>query len=166
MLHRLRRLGLLVLSLLALARPAAATLQKGQPAPPIQVVTTSGQHVSLANYRGYVLILDFFATWCVPCRDSIPHLIGLNGRYGNQGLQILGMSVDEDSGDVKHFIAEKRINYPVAVTSEDLQADYGLRSVPTNVVINKKGIVVEKFSGYNEQIGRNIEALVKKLLTE
>jgi thiol-disulfide isomerase/thioredoxin len=164
---RLRTMCLLALLLLALASPAAAVLQKGQAAPPIQVVTTSGQRVSLTNYRGHVLIMDFFATWCVPCRESIPHLIGLNSRYAGQGLQILGMSVD-DEGDkeVKAFVVDKRINYPVALVNEDVQADYGLRSVPTIFVISKKGIVAEKFMGYNEQIGRNIETLVKKLLAE
>jgi peroxiredoxin len=160
-------LSLLVLLLLGMARPSAAILQKGQPAPPIQVVTTSGQHVSLANYRGHVLVMDFFATWCVPCRESIPHLLGLNRKFGAQGLQILGMSVD-DEGDkeVKSFIAEKRISYPVALANEDIQADYGLRSVPTIYVINKKGVVAEKYMGYNDQIAKNMEALIKKLLAE
>ena len=146
---------------------ALAILQKGQSAPPIKVVTTSAQQVTLANYKGYVLIMDFFATWCAPCRESIPHLTDLNRKYGKQGLQILGMSVD-DGGEkaVKEFIIDKKINYPVALANEDLQADYGLRSVPTIFVINKKGIVVEKYHGFSEAMGRSMEALIKKLLAE
>ena len=163
----IRRFCTAAFLVLALAQPAAAVLQKGQPAPPIKVVSTSGQQISLANYKGYVLVLDFFASWCHPCRESIPHLMELNRKYGKQGLQILGMSVDEEVGrELKNFIAEQKFTYPVALANEELQAEYGLRSVPTLFVINKKGIVVEKFSGYNEQIGRNIEALVKKLLAE
>ncbi|HEY6837612.1 MAG TPA: TlpA disulfide reductase family protein [Geobacteraceae bacterium] len=152
---------------LALAQPAAAVLQKGQPAPPIKVVSTSGQQISLANYKGYVLVMDFFASWCHPCRESIPHLLELNRKYGKQGLQILGMSVDEEVGrELKNFIAEQKFTYPVALANEDLQADYGLRSVPTLFVINKKGIVAEKFQGFNDETKRSMEALIKKLLAE
>lgn len=152
---------------LATASPALAILQKGQPAPPINVVTTSGQPVSLANYKGHVLILDFFATWCYPCKEAIPHLLNLNRKYGKQGLQILGMSVDDGSDKaVKSFIAEKKINYPVTIVNEDLQTDYGLRSVPTIFVISKKGIVAEKFQGYSEDVGRSLENTVKRLLAE
>lgn len=168
---KLRRIGfyafLLFVSVALPALPAAAALQKGQPAPPINVTTTSGQPVSLANYRGHVLVLDFFATWCYPCREAIPHLLNLNRKYGKQGLQILGMSVDDGSEkEVKSFIAERRINYPVTMVNEDLQADYGLRSVPTIFVINKKGIVAERFQGYSEEVGRSLENAVKRLLAE
>ena len=146
---------------------AHAILQKGDPAPPIKVTTTSGQPVTLANYRGYVLVMDFFATWCVPCRDSIPHLKEISRKFGKQGVHILGMSVDE-GGDkvVREFIVSKRLNYPVALTDEDLQTEYGLRSVPTIFIISKKGIVAERFQGFNEDIARKMDALIVKLLAE
>ena len=164
--HRLYPV-LSILMLLFLSAPAFAILQKGQTAPPLKVTTTTGQQVTLANYRGHVLVLDFFATWCAPCRESIPHMINLNRKYGRQGLQILGMSVDEGGEKaLKSFIAEKKINYPVALTDEDLQADYGLRSVPTLFVINKKGVVAEKFQGYSDEMGKSMEALIRKLLAE
>ena len=146
---------------------AAAILQKNEPAPPFTVTSTSGQKLSLAGLRGQVVVLDFFATWCVPCRESIPHITGLYRKYGKQGLRVVGMSADEGGdGEVKEFVRAKQIPYPVALADEDLQADYGLRSVPTIFVINKKGIVAEKFQGFNETIGRNMEALIRKLLAE
>ncbi len=162
------RYPVLTLFMLSLfATPAFAILQKGQPAPPISVVTTSGQPVTLANYKGYVLVLDFFATWCIPCRESIPHIINLNRKYGKQGLQVLGMSVDEDGDNaLKSFISEKKINYPVALTSEDLQADYGIRSVPTLFIINKKGVVAEKYQGYSDEVAKSMETTIKRLLAE
>jgi len=155
---------------LVLASPlsAYAILGKGEPAPPVKVVTTSAQNVTLANYKGYVLVMDFFATWCGPCRKSIPHLVALNGKYNKKGLQILGMSAD-DEGDkdaVKEFMADQKISYPVAMANEDLLADYGVRSLPTLFVINKKGIVVEKYQGFNDEIAGSMEALIKKLLAE
>ncbi|GFO54834.1 thioredoxin [Geomonas sp. Red276] len=160
-------LPLAVAGLLISIQPAAAILQKGDKAPQIKLSTTSGQAITLNNYRGYVLVMDFFATWCVPCRESIPHLIDLNRKYGRQGLQILGVSVDEGSDrEVKDFIAARRINYPVAMGGEDMQTDYGLRSIPTIYVINKRGMVAEKFQGYSDQTAKAIEDTVRRLLAE
>ncbi len=158
--------ALLLALLLALPVPALAVPQKGKPAPPFKAVTTSGQQITLANYKGYVLIMDFFATWCRPCQLTIPHLIELNRKFGRQGLQVLGMSVGDDEASVREFIAEKKINYPVAVTDEDLQTDYGLRSIPVMYVVNKKGIIVETFRGYNDETEKKMEALIRKLLAE
>lgn len=145
---------------------AHAILQKGDPAPPVKVTTTSGQQVTLANYQGRVLVMDFFATWCVPCRDSIPHLKEITRRFGNQGVHVLGMSVDEGEKVLKEFAATKRLNYPVALTDEDLQTEYGLRSVPTIFIISKKGVVAERFQGFNDDIARKMDALIVKLLAE
>jgi peroxiredoxin len=163
----LKILPLAVAGLLLSTQPAAAILQKGDKAPAIKLVTTSGQPVSLANYKGYVLVMDFFATWCIPCKESIPHLNSLNRKYGKQGLQVLGVSVDEGGErEVKNFIAERKISYPVAVAGEDLQTEYGLRSIPTIFVINKKGIVAERFQGYSDLTGRAMEETIKRLLAE
>lgn len=153
--------------MLAVAAPSFAIPQKGQPAPPIKVVSTSGQQISLANYKGYVLVIDFFATWCPPCREVVPHLNGLSRKYGKQGLQILGLSLDDgDEEAVKDFIASKRVVYPVALAGQDVQADYGLRSLPTAYVIDKRGNVADRFMGGSEATLRNMEALIKKLLAE
>ncbi|GFO68835.1 thioredoxin [Geomonas limicola] len=168
-LHRfvLRVLPLAVAGLLLSTQPAAAILQKGDKAPAIKLTTTSGQPVTLNNYRGYVLVMDFFATWCIPCKESIPHLNALNKKFGKQGLQILGVSVDEGAErDVKTFIADRKISYPVAIAGEDLQTEYGLRSIPTVYLINKKGMVAEKFQGYSDQTGHAMEEAIKRLLAE
>lgn len=158
---------LAVLAILLLPAAALAIPQKGEPAPPFKAVTTSGQQVTLNNYKGRVLVLDFFASWCPPCRASIPHLVNLNRKYGKQGLQILGMSVDEDGeAAVRKFVAEKGINYPVAVVDSEIQGDYGIRSIPTMYLVNKKGVIVEKFMGFTDETGRAMEAAIKRLLTE
>lgn len=139
----------------------------GQPAPPFKVITTSGQQVTLENYRGYVLVLDFFATWCQPCRESVPHLIEMNRQYGKQGLQILGLGADEDGEKlVKAFASDLKITYPVAVAGETVLTDYGVRSVPVMMVIDRKGKIAEIFRGANDEIKRSAEKLIKKLLAE
>ena len=163
----LKVLLLAVAGLLLFTQPAAAILQKGDKAPAIKLTTTSGQPVTLSNYKGYVLVMDFFATWCIPCKESIPHMNSLNRKFGKQGLQILGVSVDEGGErEVKDFIADRKISYPVAVAGEDLQTDYGLRSIPTIYLINKKGIVAEKYQGFSDQTGRAMEDAIKRLLAE
>ena len=163
----LKTFPLAIAGLLLFTQPAAAILQKGEPAPPIKLVTTSGQPITLNNYKGYVLVMDFFATWCIPCKESIPHLNALKQKYGKQGLQVLGVSVDEGSdSEVRSFIAERRISYPVAIADEDMQTDYGLRSIPTVYVISKRGIVADKFQGYSDQTARAMEETIKRLLAE
>ncbi|HEY3309421.1 MAG TPA: TlpA disulfide reductase family protein [Desulfuromonadaceae bacterium] len=144
-----------------------AGLRVGQVAPNFKVITTSGQSVSLDNYRGYVLIMDFFTTWCPPCKAGIPHLVEMNRKYGKQGLQILGQSMDEDGERaIKSFSDEYKISYPVALTPEQIQVDYGIISVPVVFVIDKKGKVAEIYRGFSDEIGRSMDNLVKKLLAE
>jgi len=154
-------------AILLLPAMAFAVPQKGEPAPQFKVATTSGQQVTLNNYKGHVLVLDFFATWCPPCKASIPHLVSLNKKYGKQGLQILGMSVDDDGESVlKRFISEKGINYPVALVDSEIQGDYGIRSIPTMYLVNKKGIIVDKYMGFSDETGRAMETAIKRLLAE
>lgn len=167
--EKIRNISAAVAMTLLLAFPLSvhAVAIKGASAPPINVWSTSGQNITLANYKGRVLVMDFFATWCAPCRLSIPHLIDLNNRYNKQGLQILGLSLDEGSDKiVKAFIADKKINYPVAMANEEIYDDYGLRSLPTLFVVNKKGVIVEKYNGFNDEVAKSLEALIKKLLAE
>lgn len=151
---------------LILPQASFAIPEKGQPAPPFQVVTTSGQKVSLTNYRGYVLIIEFFATYCGGCKESIPHLINLQKQYGKQGLQVLGFEIGEGHSldDVKSFIAKRKISFPVAMVDMEVAYDtYGIRSMPSLLVINKKGVLVENFNFFDEKI---MEKTVRKLVAE
>jgi len=144
-----------------------ATPRSGQAAPNFKVSTIAGQQVSLDSYRGRVLVLDFWATWCQPCRLSIPHLVELDRKYGKQGLQVLGMSADEDGErEVKAFADKNRMSYPIALAGETTLTDYGVRSVPVMFVIDKKGRVAEVFRGFSDEVARSSEQLIKKLLAE
>lgn len=155
--------------MLCVALPSSllAAPRIGQSAPAFKAVTTSGQPISIENYRGHVLILDFFATWCQPCRFSIPHLVELNKKFGRQGLQVLGMNADEQGEKLlSTFISEQHISYPVALAGDPMLSDYGVRAVPVMYVIDKKGKIAEMYRGYNDEIARSSEQLVKKLLAE
>ena len=163
----LRVLALLVALIQFVPHIALAFPQKGEPAPPFKVTSTSGQQITVVNYRGNVLLLEFFATWCSPCRDSTAHLIKLNQKYGRQGLHVLGVSLDDDNEKaVREFIIANRINFPVAFAGEDMEADYAIRSVPTLYVVGKKGLIAERFTGYSEEVEKRLDQLLRKLLSE
>jgi peroxiredoxin len=154
-------------SFLSVPGPVDAAPRTGQTAPDFKVISTTGQTISQENYRGYVLILDFFATWCQPCRQSIPHLVEMNRKFGKQGLQILGLSVDEEGERaVKTFIDEFRVNYPLALAGDTTTSDFGVRSVPVMFLIDKKGKIVEVYRGYTDDRARSLEQSIKRLLAE
>ncbi len=160
---------MLLAMLLALPATSFALPKKGQPAPPFKVVTTSGQKLSLADYKGSVLVIEFFATWCGGCKDSIPHLTNLQKQFGKQGLQILGLDVGQGDSleQVKDFVAKKKISYPVAIAEEDtVYNDYGILRIPTLFIINKKGVLVEKLDGFNDDTRKILEAAVRRLVAE
>lgn len=168
-LSRFKRILLVTIaaSFLSAGGPVDAAPRPGQPAPNFKVVSTTGQTISQDNYRGHVLILDFFATWCQPCRRSIPHLVEMNHKYGKQGLQILGLSVDEEGERaVKTFADEFRVNYPLALAGDLITADFGVRSVPIMFLIDKKGKVVEVYRGSTDEVARAVEQSIKRLLAE
>ena len=165
----LRRILLFTIaaSFLSASGPVDAAHQAGQTVPNFSVVSTAGQKVSQDNYRGQVLILDFFATWCQPCRQSIPHLVEMNRKYGRQGLQILGLSVDEDGErTVKTFTDEFRVIYPVALAGDTTTVAFGVRSVPIMYLVDKKGKIAEVYRGFSSEIARSLEQSIKRLLAE
>ena len=163
------RMLLVILAASILSAPGSvdAAPQIGHPSPNFKVISTSGQTISQENYRDHVLILDFFATWCQPCRQSIPHLVEMNRKYGKQGLQVLGLSVDEEGERVvKTFTDEFRVNYPLALVGDSTTVDFGVRSVPIMYVIDKKGKIAEVYRGYSHEIARSLELTIKRLLAE
>jgi len=151
--------------ILLLPSIAAAAPRTGGRAPDFNATTISGQQVSLSSLAGSVVILDFFATWCAPCRSSTDHLVGLHQKYRENGLRIVGMSIDPPSDRIlRQHIAEKKIPYPVITTSEDVENDYAVRSLPLLCVIGKDGRVAAMFSGFNSEIAAAVDRLVGSLL--
>jgi thiol-disulfide isomerase/thioredoxin len=117
-------------------------------APEFKLDALDGKSLSLATARGKVVLLNFWATWCGPCRAEIPDLIALQQRYKDQ-LQIIGLTVDDDDAStIKQVVAEEHINYPVAMSSPEVRLQYGgISALPTSFVLNGQGRVVQKHEG-------------------
>ena len=111
---------------------------------------TEGRKVSLSQFKGKVIILDFWATWCVPCKAEIPGFIELQKKYGDRGLQIVGLSVDDSLPTAKKYAAEMKMNYPILLAegSDDVLKAYDpIPSIPVSVVIDRGGRIVSKHIG-------------------
>jgi thiol-disulfide isomerase/thioredoxin len=117
-------------------------------AKPFTVRTIDDREVSLESFRGKVAIVNFWATWCPPCRAEIPDLIALQDKYRDQ-LQIIGISQDEEGpAVVRKYVAEHRINYPIAMASPELEKLFpGIAALPTSFIIDREGRVVQKHVG-------------------
>ena len=146
------RPGLLTASKLTVpARKTEAVVRfvsNPQPAPPFLVKDIEENVVSTASWPGKVVILNFWATWCSPCRQEIPFLIELTKKY-KDGLLVVGVSLDEGSpAGVKEFAERFGISYPIVMGSAELIREYGgMPAVPKSFVVNKHGQIVQKHQG-------------------
>jgi peroxiredoxin len=134
------------------------------PAPAWQLKDLDGKTVKLSDFKGKVVILDFWATWCPPCREEIPNFVALQTQYKNQGLVVIGVSVDQGGpGVVSSFVKNNGINYPIVMATDDVTAQYGgIDAIPTTFVIDPQGNIVDKYVGGTDK--STFEHDIKKLL--
>jgi peroxiredoxin len=146
----------------------------GKPAPAFTLEDPSGKKISLSDYKGKAVVLDFWATWCAPCKVEIPWLIKLRDQYAAQGLEVIGASTDDldesdqkqlaqDKKDIADFATKMHINYPVVVNGQSVATPYGgLDALPTTFYIDRKGTIVASGIGLVDR--DEIEANIKKAL--
>jgi cytochrome c biogenesis protein CcmG, thiol:disulfide interchange protein DsbE len=143
------------------AAPASATSHSL--APDFSLTDLDGKPLDLSTYRGKVVLLDFWATWCTPCRAEIPHFIEFQNNYRDQGLQVIGVSMDDDLKPVGPFYKEYKMNYPVALGNDKLAQAYGgILGLPVTFLIGRDGHIQAKYVGAVEI--SSIEQGIKSLL--
>lgn len=122
------------------------------PAPAWKLPDVNGQIVDFSQFKGKVVVLDFWATWCGPCRSEIPGYVKLQDKYRDKGVAVVGVSLDQQGPDVvKKFMAEQHMNYTVVMGDEAItQAFGGIDSIPTTFIIDRAGNVRDKKVGAME----------------
>ena len=130
------------------ANPAAEHLDR-KPAADFTLADASGAKVALADYKGKVVLLNFWATWCGPCKVEIPWFIEFNKTYKDRGLAVVGVSLDDDGWkSVKPYLAEKKIDYTVVVGNDAVSKSYGdVDSLPTTFIIDRDGRIAFTHTG-------------------
>ena len=149
---------------------------QGKSAPPFSLEDLSGKKVSLAGYKGKAVLINFWATWCGPCKIETPWLIELRNQYAAQGFEVLGVSTDDiDRGDpqklsdekkeIARFVEGMHIPYPVLIDGDSLSKPYGgLDAMPTSFFVDRNGTVVAAQMGLTSK--DDIEANIRKALGE
>jgi peroxiredoxin len=144
--------------------PAQTANASYEPAPEVELKTLAGEPLRLSDYRGRVVLLNFWATWCVPCRSEIPALGELNRDLQSRGFAVVGLSTNDTSDLVKEFQKEIKMDYTVALGDEGVAAKYKVGVLPTTFVIDREGRIRHTIIG--EKTRAYFEARIAPLLDE
>lgn len=135
-------------------------------APTWQMKSVEGKTVKSTEFTNKVVLLNFWATWCVPCQAEIPSFIELQAKYGKEGLAVLGASLDKSGAkSIKSFARKQGINYPVLVATDQIQDLFGETEIlPTTFVIDQKGRIISQYIGLarKELLEADVKALLKR----
>lgn len=136
-------------------------------APDFTLKTLDGEEIILSQLKGKVVLLDFWATWCGPCREAIPHLIQLYKAYRENGFEVIGMSLDKGDGAVvRNFAKSMDIPYPIVMAPEEVVRNYRVTSIPTTFILDKEGKIRQRITGFNSAISQQMNSLVTDLTSE
>lgn len=140
----------------------------GKPAPNFQLESVDGGKVSLSDFKGKVVVLDFWAVWCGPCQDSMPFFQKLQDEYGSKGLEVVGLHVDDrmpSKEEVQQYLKEGNIRYRNLVSTTEVDDGFIIFAMPTTYLIDRKGVVRKRHIGFNpETAPEKLEKDVRELL--
>jgi peroxiredoxin len=158
-------LSISVVLVVFLFTACAAQSEKRQKAPNFSLQTQNGKVIELSKLKGKVVLMNFWATWCPPCRAEIPDLIEVYNTYKSKGFEIVGIALDEDGwSKVAPYIEEVKINYPVVLGSTKVVQQYGgIEAIPTTFIVDKKGYIVASQVGLlsKELLEQKLKSLLK-----
>ena len=161
-------------SLVALAFAGCAATGSGaahpltaRPAPTVTVTSPNGEAYRPTDAKGKVLFVDFWATWCGPCKASFPRIDGLYKQHKDKGLEVVAINEDEERSKVPEFLADTKATFPIAFDKDGKAAQaFGVQTMPSSFLIDRRGVVRFAHSGYHPEEAAQIEAEMKALLAE
>lgn len=149
-------------------RKQVSSADTGSVAPDFTLKDLRGRDVTLSQYRGKVVLLDFWATWCPPCRATIPELVAIQDKYKGKDFTVLGVSLDDPGENLRTELTEFsrtfHLNYPVLLGNETVEHDYKIWSIPRCFLIDKEGKIMDSYSGYDDRLESRISAELDRLL--
>ncbi|MBI2362837.1 MAG: TlpA family protein disulfide reductase [Elusimicrobia bacterium] len=159
------RLFACALLALAACRPAPEAGKAGPPAADFALKDLSGKTVRLGDFKGKVLLLDFWATYCGPCEESVPALDRLYREFKGSGLEVVGVSVDTFADAVPDYVKEHRMTYTVLLDEDEKAREaYKLRGLPQAFLIDREGRVLTQWFGYDQTVHEGMEKAVREAL--
>ena len=148
----------------AVAASSAPALEKGAPAPQFELQGLEGA-VKLAKLQGKVVYVDFWASWCGPCRQSFPWMNEMQAKYGARGLQIVGVNVDANSADARQFLMSTPARFAIGFDTQGATPrSYGIKGMPSSVLIGPDGKILSEHSGFRETDRAELEAKIQSAL--
>ena len=149
------------------ASSIAASSLEGQSAPDFVLKSATGENLRLSEYRGDVVMINFWATWCGPCRQEMPLLDDLYGRYQRVGFNLLGVNIDDDSRRAMQMVKELGVNFPVLFDeSKEVSKLYQVEAMPVTVLVDREGTVRHVHHGYKPGYEEKYLTEIRSLLRE
>jgi len=140
----------------------------GNPAPPFSLADVTGRTITLADFSEKIVVLDFWATWCGPCKNAMGELEALHRKYGEKRVVILGISVNKEADAaerVRAYAKNRGLTYLLAVDNGSAYKAYGVTRVPATYILDRNHIIRETYPGFRPGIGNEIGLTIEKLLT-
>lgn len=143
----------------------ASAVDVGEPAPAFQLPAANSPSTALADFTGKVVLVNFWATWCGPCREEIPALMKMRAELGNQGFEVIGINIDKEREKAAQFAQRLAIDYPVVFDErQDVINQYKVKSMPTSYLVDRDGTVRQVFYGYTAKKRAGMETAITNLV--